>query len=60
MVDLVPARMLVCPILNRLEHIPLDFDAVVTKGRVVKGSQDIVNHLVDWNVRVFPREQDTT
>lgn len=58
-VKLVAAGVLIGPDAHGLEHVLLDLDAVVARGRVVEGAQDIVDDLVDGYAGVFPGIQDS-
>lgn len=60
MAELVSTRVLVGPVLDRLEHVALDLDVVVAKRRVVEGSQNIVDDFVHRDVCVLPGVEDTT
>lgn len=53
-VDVVAARMLIDPVLDCAEHVPLNLNMVVTQGRVVEGTQHVVDNFVNRHAGVFP------
>jgi hypothetical protein len=59
-IQLVATRMLVNPVLDGVEHVALDFDAIVSQGWMVEGSQDIVDDLVHGHARVLPGIEDAS
>lgn len=54
MVKVVTSWILINPFTDRVKHIPLNFDSLVTEGWVVESTKNIVNDFFDRNSRVFP------
>lgn len=58
LVQPVAVGRLLGPPAHRLEHVALDGDALVARGRVVEGAQHVVDHLVDGHAGVLPGVED--
>lgn len=58
LVELVALRVFVRPPLDCLEHVFLDLDALVAKGRMVECPEDVVHNLIYGNVGVLPRKEN--
>ena len=58
LVELVTLRVRVRPHSDRLEHVFLDFDALVAKGRMMERPEDVVDNLVNGNVGVLPCKEN--
>jgi hypothetical protein len=56
----VAARVLICPLLHGFEHIALNLNMIVARRRVMEGTEDVVNDLVDRHTSVFPCKENTT
>ncbi|KAI6763073.1 hypothetical protein HG530_009053 [Fusarium avenaceum] len=56
----VAARVLICPLLHGLEHIALNLNLIVACRRMMEGTEDVVNDLVDRDTSVFPCKENTT
>ena len=57
-VEVVSVRLLVDPSADCCEHVPLDLDALVTKGWVMEGAEDIGHHFFHWDTWVLPCVED--
>jgi hypothetical protein len=57
--QLITARVLVGPVLHRLEHFPLDLDVVVAQGRVVESAENIIHYFVHGDIRILESIQDS-
>lgn len=55
----VAARVLICPLLHGLEHIALNLNLIVACRRMMEGTEDVVNDLVDRDTSVFPCKENT-
>lgn len=47
------------PPLYDIEHVTVEFAILIPKGGVVEDSGDVIQDLVDWNVRMLPRKDNT-
>lgn len=56
----VAARVLICPLLHGLEHIALNLNLIVACRRMMEGTEDVVNDLVNRDTSVFPCKENTT
>ena len=54
MVKLVPPWVLVRPLLHRAEHVSLDLYVLVTKSRMMKGTEKVIDNLIYGDLDVFP------
>lgn len=59
MVQLVSARVLICPLPYCLEHLSLNVNFFVAEDWVVEGVQNIVHNLIHGHVGVLPRIKNT-
>jgi hypothetical protein len=48
-----------CPALNDSKHVVVELAVVVSHCGVVEHADDVVEDLLDWNIRVFPCVDDT-
>lgn len=47
------------PGLNGAEHVSLDLNMLITKGRMVECSQDVVDDFIDGYIGVLPSVEHT-
>ena len=52
-------RLFVRPLLNNVEHLGVKVAMWVAICGMMEDTRDIVEDLVEWNVGVFPSEQNT-
>jgi hypothetical protein len=55
----VAARVLICPLLHSLEHIALNLHMIIARRRVMEGTEDVINNLIDRDTSVFPCKENT-
>lgn len=53
-IKFMTTRVLVCPLSDGIEHLPLNLDTLVPNGWVMESSDDIIDNFVDRHARVLP------
>lgn len=53
-VQFMTTRVLIGPLANSVEHVPLDVDTLVSNGGVVEGAQHVIDDLVYRHACVLP------
>ena len=59
-VQLMAAGVLVSPLADRAEHVAMDLDTLIANGRMVECANEIIDHLIYRDARVFPSIENTT
>ena len=53
-VEIVGVGLLLYPLAYGVEHVPVDFDALVAECGVVECAEDVLHYFFDWDARVLP------
>ena len=54
MIEFVAVWVLAGPVSDRVEHVLLNLNTLVSDRGMVESAENIVHHLVNWNAGVFP------
>jgi hypothetical protein len=58
-VQVVSIRLLLNPLSNGVEHVPMDLEALISQSWVVEYTEDVIHHFINRDSWVLPGVDDS-